>query len=74
MSLNKSKAFCFLIILLLLAINIYSNQLYPLIESMDQSNILFKQISDDISSYYRNSEQNLSWQPDLIYLMNRLQH
>lgn len=67
MYLNKTTALCFLIILLLLPLNIYSNQLYPLIESLDQSNVLFKQISDDISSYYRNSKQNKKLRPLQIY-------
>lgn len=47
--------------------NLYGNEIYPLIQSMDQSNILFKQISNDISSFYRNSEQNISLRPLQIY-------
>jgi len=67
MCLNKSKALCFLFFLLLIPLYIQSNQLYPLIERMDQSDVLFKQLSDDISSYYRNSEQNKKLRPLQIY-------
>ncbi len=45
---------------------LYEN-FFPLIEQMDHSNILFRQISDDISSYYRNSEQNKQLRPLQIY-------
>lgn len=45
----------------------FTENLYPLIERMDQTNILFKQISDDISSFYRNSEQNKDLRPLQIY-------
>jgi murein DD-endopeptidase MepM/ murein hydrolase activator NlpD len=45
----------------------FSENLYPLITKMDMSNILFRQISDDIGSYYRNSEQNKTFRPLQIY-------
>lgn len=67
---NNNKRFIILLIFLLLSTVSYSaftEDLYPLIERMDLSNILFKQISDDISSYYRNSEQNKILRPLQIY-------
>lgn len=56
-------------ILLLTSIPVFtkSEDIYPLIEQMNLSNILFRQISDDISSYYRNSEQNKLLNPLQIY-------
>ncbi|MCK5153370.1 MAG: M23 family metallopeptidase [Spirochaetales bacterium] len=56
-----------LLILLLIEGNAFTDNLYPLIERMDQSDLLFKQISDDISSFYRNSEQNKDLRPLQIY-------
>lgn len=44
-----------------------NDNFFPLIEQMDLSNILFRQISDDISSYYQNSEQNKQLRPLQIY-------
>ena len=45
----------------------FSENIYPLIEQKNLSNILFRQITDDISSYYRNSEQNKTLRPLQIY-------
>jgi len=63
----KIITFFLLIILFLMNGYLFSNEIYPLIESMDQSNILFKQISDDISSFYSNSEQEITLRPLQIY-------
>ena len=40
---------------------------YPLIKKMDSSDLLFKQLTDDISSFYRNSEQKKELRPLQIY-------
>jgi len=58
---------CLLILISPIKGNTLDDNLYPLIERMDQSDILFQQISDDISSYYRNSEQNKTLRPLQIY-------
>jgi murein DD-endopeptidase MepM/ murein hydrolase activator NlpD len=56
-------------LLLLAVLPSYSldRELYPLIGKLNQSDILYKQLSDDISSYYRNSEQNKELRPLQIY-------
>ena len=44
-----------------------NRELYPLVEHLDQSDVLFRQINDDISSFYRNIEQNKELHPLQIY-------
>lgn len=44
-----------------------NRELYPLIDKLDQSDLLFRQINDDISSFYRNIEQNKELYPLQIY-------
>jgi len=56
-------------LLLLSASTLFSlNQnVYPLIEEMDSSDLLFKQLTNDISSFYRNHEQKKELRPLQIY-------
>jgi len=40
---------------------------YPLIEKLNSSDLLFKQLTEDISSFYQNSEQRKELRPLQIY-------
>lgn len=57
----------FLFILITFPSYTLNRELYPLIDKLDQSDVLFKQINDDISSFYRNIEQNKELHPLQIY-------
>ena len=57
----------FLLILTAIPSYTLNRELYPLIEKLDPSDILFRQINDDISSFYRNIEQNKELHPLQIY-------
>ncbi len=59
--------FSFLLILTALPSYGFNSEFYPLIEKLDQSDILFTQINDDISSFYRNIEQKKELNPLQIY-------
>ena len=57
------------ILLILSTIPSYTlnRELYPLIKKLDPSDNLFHQLTDDISSFYRNIEQNKELHPLQIY-------
>lgn len=57
------------ILLILSTIPSYTlnRELYPLIKKLDPSDIIFRQMTDDISSFYRNIEQNKELHPLQIY-------
>jgi len=57
----------FLIILSASTLFSLNQNVYPLIEKMDSSDLLFKQLTDDISSFYRNYEQKKELRPLQIY-------
>lgn len=57
----------FLLIFITLPSFTLNRELYPLIKKLDQSDLLFRQINDDISSFYRNIEQNKKLYPLQIY-------
>jgi len=61
------RIFLVSIFLLLSTSLLFALNQYPLIERMDSSDLLFKQLSEDISSYYRNSEQRKELRPLQIY-------
>lgn len=64
---STGNLFFSLLFFLIIPGSAYSENFYPFIGYLDPSNILFKQISDDISTYYRNSEQNKELLPLQIY-------
>ncbi len=55
--------------MVLSAMNLFSleSSIYPEIERLDSSDLIFRQITDDIDSYYRNFEQNKELLPLQIY-------
>ena len=57
----------FLLILTTMPSYALNRKLYPLIEKLDPSDILFRQINDDISSFYQNIEQHKELHPLQIY-------
>ena len=61
------RIFLVSIFFLLITSLLFALNQYPLIERMDSSDLLFKQLSEDISSYYRNSEQRKELRPLQIY-------
>lgn len=63
----KKIILSFLIILAAMPSYTLHRELYPLIKKLDSGDILFRQISDDISSFYQNIEQNKELHPFHIY-------
>jgi len=61
------RIFFLSIFFLLITSLLFTLNQYPLIEEMDSSDLLFKQLTEDISSYYQNSEQRKKLRPLQIY-------